>query len=70
MQHKHPRNGKIAVGTMYRTRLRPTVWRILSHIQASPSAETEEADGDVLLLDDEDGNPAEIIGADIEKDDT
>jgi hypothetical protein len=55
---------------MYRTRLRPTVWRILSHIQASPSAETEEADGDVLLLDDEDGNPAEIIGADIEKDDT
>jgi hypothetical protein len=26
--------------------------------------------GDVLLLDDEDGNPAEIIGADIEKDDT
>jgi len=36
----------------------------------SPSAETEEADGDVLLLDDEDGNPTEIIGADIEKDDT
>jgi hypothetical protein len=36
----------------------------------SSSAETEEADGDVLLLDDEDGNPAEIIGADIEKDDT
>ena len=36
----------------------------------SPSAKTEEADGGVLLLDDEDGNPTEIIGADIEKDDT
>jgi hypothetical protein len=32
--------------------------------------EPEEGDGDLLLLDDEDGNPTEIIGADIEKDDT
>jgi hypothetical protein len=38
------------------TSARPTAWL--------------EADGDVLLLDDEDGNPTEIIGADIEKDDT
>jgi hypothetical protein len=38
----------------------------------SPSAETEDADADVLLLDDQDGNvdPNEIIGADIEKEDT
>jgi hypothetical protein len=38
----------------------------------SPTAEAEEADGDVLLLDDQDGklDANEIIGADIEKDDT
>jgi hypothetical protein len=37
----------------------------------SPNAETEEVDGDLLLTDDHgELDPTEVLGADIEKDDT
>jgi hypothetical protein len=50
----------------------PNEFVALEGTNAAPTADTEGVDGDVLLLDDHDEKleAAEIIEADIEKDDT